>query len=394
MNTKKHAQNPRRKVLVPFLAVTLACLMLFTTGCKKKDTVEGGQAPVVVSVLSVSPGSIEDVLRFTGDVRAIRDVRLLSQVGERIVDIRVDKGDRVREGDLLAAVENTLLTHSVAQAEAAVAAARSNLNNVESEYRRASRLVAEEAISRQQYDARKAQLEGAQSGLRQAEAVLEQTRRQYRNAYIRAPFSGIISNRFVELGDMVAPGAPVFSLVQLDTMRVMAQVSEREFTRIVPAQEARLKLASLPEQVFSGRVVKKAPILDPVSRLATVEIHFPNPDSLLVPGMFGELEIVVDRKENVPRIPLSSVQYRANPGDRGALADDAATRDPYVFIIENGKAVRRDVATGYQQGGMLEVISGVAPGDVLVVRGHHALEDGSLVKIADPSETPESGAGL
>ena len=300
----------------------------------------------------------------------------------------------MRKGDILAAVDNTMLSHGVAQAGAGVEAAQSNLKNMESEYGRASRLIDQEAISRQQYDTTKTQLQNAQSALRQAQAVLEQARRQYRNAYIRAPFSGMISNRFVEQGDMVAPGAPVFILVQMDTMRVMAQVSEREFTRIVPQQEARLQVASLPQLIFKGQVVKKTPILDPVSRLATVEIHFPNPEGRLVSGMFGDLEIVIGRKENVPRIPLSSVQYRATPGERGATSDEAATRDPYVFVVENGRAVRHDVVTGYQQAGQLEVISGVKPGDLLVVRGHHALENGSSVKVAETQEPPKQGEGL
>jgi membrane fusion protein (multidrug efflux system) len=393
MKTEKQAHHCAPGILMIGLAVTLACLMLLINGCKKAEA-PADKDPVVVSVISVSEGPIEDVLRFTGDVRARRDVRLLSQVGERIVDLRFDKGDRVREGDILAAVDNTLLSHGVAQAGAGVEAAQSNLKNMESEYGRASRLIAQEAISRQQYDTTKTQLQNAQSALRQAQAVLEQTRRQYRNSYIRAPFSGIISNRFVELGDMVVPGAPVFSLVQMDTMRVMAQVSEHEFTRIVPQQEARLKVASLPDLIFNGQVVKKTPILDPVSRLATVEIRFPNPEGRLVSGMFGDLEIVIGRKENVPRIPLSAVQYRVTPGERGATSVEAATRDPHVFLVENGKAVRRAVVTGYQQDGQLEVVSGVETGDLLVVRGHHELENGSAVKVAEAYETPKRGEGL
>lgn len=274
-------------------ALVLACLIVVTTGCAKKDEGEPEGSPVAVYVMNVSTGPVEEVLRFTGDVRARRDVRVLSQVAERIVDITVDRGDEVEEGKLLAVVENSLLRHVVVQAEAGVESARSNLNNIESEYGRAKRLLVQNAISRQQYETRKTQLENARSALRQSEAVLDQSRTQYSNSYIRAPFSGIISNRFVELGDMVSPGSPVFSLVEVDMMRVMAQISEQEFTRIIPGQKARLSLASLPGLIAEGTVVKKTPVLDPLSRLATVEVLFDNSHGALVPGMFGELEIII-----------------------------------------------------------------------------------------------------
>ena len=382
----------QRNLIFVFLTLGMIAGSLLLSGCRKKDE-QTQQAPVVVSVITVEAGMMEDVLRFTGDVRARRDVRLLSQVGERIVALNVDKGDQVREGDVLAVVDSSLLGHGVAQAEAGVQAARSNLANLELEYQRAARLVAEEAISRQQYDARKTQYENAQSALRQAEALQAQARRQYRNASIRAPFSGVISNRFVELGDMVAPGTPVFGLVQMDTMRVLAQVSEHEFARIVPGQKARLKIASLPDRIFEGRVAKKMPILDPVSRLATAEVSFPNSDGLLVAGMFGELEIILDRKEQVPRIPVSALRHSVAPGDRGNAADNGQAERFYVFVVEDGKAAKRDVVTGYRQQGLIEIVSGVKAGEVLVVRGHHAVEDGSALEIAKDEDTDNRGDG-
>ena len=378
------------RLSVTLALVTAAFMLLSVGGCRKKEE-QPPDAAVLVSVKPVEEGPMEDVVRFTADVRARRDVRLVSQVGERIMALHADKGDRVREGELLAVVDHTLLSHGVAQAEAGVAAARSNLANFEIEYRRAERLVAQEAISRQQYDARKTQYENAQSALQQAEAILEQARRQYRNAFIRAPFSGVISNRFVELGDMVAPGAPVFGLVQMDAMRVMAQVSEHEFARILAGQEARLKIASLPDRIFLGRVTKKMPILDPVSRLATVEVSFPNPEGFLVAGMFGDLEIIIDRKDRVARIPVSALRQSVEPADRGDQADNGQREQFYVFVVENKKAVKRNVVTGYRQQGLMEIISGVKAGELLVVRGHHAVEDGSAVEIVRADQADMRG---
>jgi membrane fusion protein, multidrug efflux system len=374
------------------LAVFLVFILTFV-GCGTGETQEDERA-VVVNIALVETGEAENIVRFTGDVRAQRDIRLLSQVAERIVDLRADRGDRVRANQVLAVIENSLLARGVDQAEAGLMSARATLSNLESEYRRSTRLFEEEAISSQQYESLKTQYENAQAAVRQVEAALEQARTQYENSYIRPPFTGVVSNRFVELGDMVTPGTPVFGLIQTDTMRVMANVSEREFGIIELGQEARLRVATYPDRVFHGRVAKITPILDPVTRLSTIEARFPNSDRLLIAGMFGELEIVTDRKENAPLVPSSSVQYRTTVGARGARLDEQIARVPYVFVVENGIAVRKDVSTGFQSAGMLEIRSGIAPGDTLVVRGQHALDDGDRVEIVDFNETIARGGGL
>jgi len=177
----------------------------------------------------------------------------------------------------------------------------------------------------------------------------------------------------------------------MDAMRVLAQVSEHEFARIVPGQKARLQIASLPDRIFEGRVAKKMPILDPVSRLATVEVSFSNSEGLLVAGMFGDLEIIIDRKEQVPRIPVSALRHRVEPTDRGDPAADGRSEQFYVFVVENKKAARRDVVTGYRQQGLIEIVSGVKAGELLVVRGHHAVEDGGAVEIARGEEADMRG---
>jgi membrane fusion protein, multidrug efflux system len=379
------------RIRYPFAVILVSILML--AGCGGGETTEDDRT-VVVNVALVETGDVENIARFTGDVRAQRDIRLLSQVAERIVEFSVDRGDAVRTNQVMAIVENSLLARSVDQAEAGLASARATLSNLESEHRRSLRLLEEEAISSQQFESVKTQYENAQAAVQQAEAALAQSRTQYNNSYIRAPFTGIVSNRYVELGDMVTPGTPVFGLIHTDTMRVMANVGEREFGIIELGQEARLRVATYPDRFFRGRVAKKTPILDPVTRLSMVEAHFPNDDHLLIAGMFGELEIVIDRREDVPFVPASSVQYRTTVGARGARLDEQITRVPYVFVVENGTAVRKDITTGYQSAGKLEIRTGITPGDTLVIRGQHVLDDGDPVEIVDFNETYARGGGL
>ena len=167
-------------------------------------------------------------------------------------------------------------------------------------------------------------------------------------------------------------------------------MSEHEFARIVPGQKARPRLRVCRIGFLKAASPEDA-ILDPVSRLATVEVSFSNPEGLLVAGMFGDLEIIIDRKEQVPRIPVSALRHRVEPTDRGDPAADGRSEQFYVFVVENKKAARRDVVTGYRQQGLIEIVSGVKAGELLVVRGHHAVEDGGAVEIARGEEADMRG---
>jgi RND family efflux transporter MFP subunit len=360
----------------------IACSGLLV-GCGGNDTEGDAEVAVAVNVYRVSSGPIENLLRFTGDVRAQRDVRILSQVPNRIIDLRVENGDFVTEGQVLAVIENSILREAVESAQGALVTARVNLENIEREYNRTERLFAEEAVSRQQFDMISTQYESAKAALQQATAGYAQVRKQFDDSYIKAPFKGIISQRFLELGDMASPGIPVLSIVQVDTMKAAINVSEREYGMIAANQTARLKVASYPDTIFTGFVYRVSPILDPVSRLGRVEILFPNPRHKLISGSFGELEIVIDHRDNVPVIPTFAILYRTVITDQTTRIDERLQRIPYVYVAENDIAVRRDIVAGYQNGSFTEVRSGVTAGETVVVRGHQNLDAGDRIEIID-----------
>jgi RND family efflux transporter MFP subunit len=356
---------------------------LFLSGCGEKEAHRDAETATVVNAYMVASSSIENTLRFTGDIRAQRDVRIFSQVPNRIVEFRVDKGDFVRKNEILAVIENSILNRIVDQAQAALQTAQANLTNIESEYERSERLFAEEAISRQQYDLIKTQYESAKAAHKQATAGYAQVRKQYEDSYINAPFDGIIGQRFLELGDMASPGVPVFSIVQVDTMKVVISVSEREYGLMTARQNARLRVASFPDTVFTGYVDKISPILDPISRLGNVELLFPNRYHKLISGMFGELEIILDRRMNVPVIPTYSILYRTVVSDRATRLDERLQRIPYVYVVEDSIAREREITLGYQSGGFAEVRSGVQTGEIIIVRGQHGIDSGDRVEIVE-----------
>ncbi len=365
----------------------LAFALIMMGACGEYNDEAQQETIIPVHVSSVETGPIDRSIRYMGTVSGERDVRLFSRIPDKIIEMRADEGDIVTDGEVMAIVENKVLKEAIDQAEAALRIARANLNNMEREYNRAQRLYDEEAISRQQFDQIDTQFENTEASLEQANASLTQAQENYNYSYIRAPFDGIINERFLELGDMAAGGVPVFSIIQTENVKVKINVVDREYNYVQEGQKVRLRVRSDPNRVFTGTVTKKRPAFDPVSRLAQVEILFPNKDGSLYPGMFGEVELVIDSRDNVPLVPVQAVLYRIELDESlGRLIDEQLVRQPYVYVVDNGRAVRRDIEIGYETHDAAEIRKGLEPGEQIVVRGQNNLIDGARVNITNEVE--------
>jgi len=372
---------------------TLLPLMLFIFGACGDDTdVTEEETTIPVYISTVEMGSIDRSIRYIGTLAGEREVRILSKIPDKVVELKADEGDFVEEGEILAIIDNKVLKEAVDQAEAAIRIARANFNNIQREYERSKRLYDQEAISSQQFDQVETQFENAQASLEQAQASLIQAKENYNDSYIKAPFDGILSERFLEIGDMAAGGVPVFNIIQTDNVKVSINVVDREYNYIHEGQHVRLRVRSHPDMVFNGVVTKKRPAFDPITRLAKIEIMFPNEDGSLHPGMFGEVELVIDSKDNIPLVPAQALLYRIELDESlGRLIDEQLVRQAYVYVIENDRAARRDVQIGYETQDFVEITSGIEPGEQIVVRGQNNLTDGSRVNVADDVEFTSGG---
>ncbi len=372
----------------------LAFGLSMISACGEDNDQTEQETIIPVNISTVETGRIDRSIRYMGTVSGERDVRLYSRIPDRIIEIRAEEGDFVSAGDVLAIVGNKVLKETVEQAEAALRIARANFTNMEREYRRAQRLFKEEAISRQQFDQTETQFENSESSLQQAEASLTQARENYNDAYIKAPFDGIVNERFLEIGDMAAGGVPVFSIIQIENVKVNISVIDREYNYIQEGQDVRLRVRAHPNKIFNGTVTKKRPAFDPVSRMAQVEILFPNKDGQLNPGIFGEVELVIDSRHNVPLVPVEALLHRIELDESlGRLIDEQLVRQPYVYVVEDGRAVRRPLELGYQTYDAAEVIRGLEPGDRIVVRGQNNLADGVRIDVANEVELTLGGEG-
>jgi RND family efflux transporter MFP subunit len=342
--------------------IGIILMLALITGCQQ--AAQDDEVKVPVSVEAVSLGTVRQYLSYNGDIKAELEVNVFSKVPDRIEAYFVDEGDVVQAGSPIAKVMATTIEQAVLQAEA-------YKNNIEMEYSRAQRLFGENAMSQQQYDA-------IQTQMVQAQAALVSAKSQLTDATITAPISGIIGKRYFEAGDMASPGMPVASVVQMNNVKIEFDATESDLGRLAVGQKADVRVPSYSDQVFTGKVIKISPILDPMTRMATVEVLVPNRDHLLKPGMYAEVEITTGVLENVLVVPrFSVIESTSLESENGK---EHVVRNYFVYVVNDSmKAEQRQLTVDYVNHSVIAVKDGIRVGEKLVISGQNNLRDGLSV---------------
>ncbi|RPI01513.1 MAG: efflux RND transporter periplasmic adaptor subunit, partial [Calditrichaeota bacterium] len=202
-----------KQISLFILALALAAIL---TGCGAKSKAVKEEAKIPVSVTAVKLGTVEQSLIYNGDIEAEFAVKVFSKIPDRIESFSVDEGDFIEKGKPIAKILATTIEQGVLQAQAGVTALRAQESNLALEFERSSRLFREGALSKQQFDAIETQFKAIRAQVEQAEAASASASASLGDATITAPFSGIISKRYLEVGDMVSPGMPLVEIVQME----------------------------------------------------------------------------------------------------------------------------------------------------------------------------------
>lgn len=371
MNTSRIAR--------PLVAALAAASLLAAGACKKENATADPSAQVFgaapVKVFKVRRDRITEKIAYTGTLEARTKINITPEVGGKIARIHVQAGDRVAKDQLLAELETESIRLQLQQAEAAVAVAEAAYADARRNKERMDRLIKEEAVSEQQrekvqlaFDAAAAQLEQARAGLNLARHALDVS-------LMKAPFAGVIASKNAEVGDVINPmmgggfgggSGGVLTLMDYSQIKINVAVSPEDIGRIRRGQEAVLRVAALPGRDFRGSVNVVNLTADPLSKKFQVEVLVDNPDGALRPGTFGDLVFEVQSHENALVVPQIAVLENA-----------------YVFVVESGKAVRKNVALGIQNATMIEILDGLAQGDAVVVEGNFGLEEGTAVQVLE-----------
>ena len=337
---------------------------------------------VPVEVETVGYGCIQNKLTYLGDIQAETSARIFAKIPDRIVDFPVNNGDYIRKGTVIARVEDSKLKQSVYQAEAALASAKSQLENLKLEYARIEQLYKEEAVSESQYEQLKTQLEVAKNGVAQAEAGYKMAREQLEDAVIKAPIDGYVSGKMLNVGDMAAGQMPIVTITQKDPLKITVDVIEKDIRLVRKGQKVNVYVDVFPGRVFEGRVVRISPVVNAATRTSQVEILLNNPNNSLTPGMFARLEIIVQSKDNVLLVNRNNVDVRTSRHLNGGSIRDTEIEQIFsVFVVEDSLALEKEIEIGIRSGLFLEVVSGLEEGDRVVSVGRANLRDSTMVNI-------------
>lgn len=297
---------------------------------------------------------------------------VVSRAAGYVLRLDADRGDRVAKGQRLAVIERDELDAQQRQAAAQLDAARASLANARDQAARVEGLLERKLVALSEVDAARTAVRVAEAQAKAAEAGLNVTRTRASWAEISAPFDGYVIRRDVDVGALVGPQGPaLFQVGSVATVKAVATIPQADAGRIAVDMPADLVLDGVAG-TFRGRVARFAPALDETTRTLAVELAFDNPDGALKPGMYGRATLAIDRLAGVVVVPPRSVVRRGEVGS--------------VYVVRENRATERTVDLGRTlPDGRVEVVSGLAEGDVLITLGRDLVRDGIEVRtIPDP----------
>ncbi|MEO0559070.1 MAG: efflux RND transporter periplasmic adaptor subunit [Bacteroidota bacterium] len=426
---RSHFSRSALALLVGFALASSACQTPEAEADATDAPVEEGRR---VEVLVADPGFFEDAIELTGTVESPNDASLSPDVAGTLTYV-APVGTFVRRGGTVAQVKASLQRAGVAQAQAGTAQARAGIAQAEAgiaqadagvkaakaqreaaqaqldlaqdQYERQAPLVRDSILSALEFRSVQTQLANARAGVAQADAGVAQAEGQLRaareglqaaqaqltaanagvqsartqlgNTRITAPFSGVVEQRLAEPGELAAPGQPVVRLVASGTVKVVAGVPERYASEIENGTQVRIIPNAYGAEARGGRVTFVGSAINTQSRTFPIEIAVENADRTLKPEMVVRLELTRDVLRDVITVPQETI-----------IRDERGTS---VFVAEEGEAIRRIVELGPMSGDEIVILSGVEPGDQIIVSGQADLAQGDKVSVTE-TRSPSSPA--
>jgi HlyD family secretion protein len=443
INCRKYEKQLQKILASPLIIACVLSVGLLTGGCAadKKDAAEA--QPQGRGVASVTPVDVAvartDALRqqseHIGTTVPFRTVSLRSQIQGQLLALNVDVGNSVKQGQNLGQVDDALLVTALNQAEAELAALRSEVarastqvNNAraeverlrlelvqsEADAKRQEGLFKEGAIAQQIAEQSRTKVRTESQELRAAQSqvsneqqavataqgrvvaqqsVVNEAKKRRAYAKLISPITGVVSEKVSEPGNFLQPGGEVIKISDLSRVKVVVQVSELELGKIRVGQSVRVRLDAFPNQTYRGTVARISPAADATARLVPVEVVIPNSSNNISSGLLGRVNFSTDAATRVV-IPVSALQEREGRGK--ALQGEGQPQvggQGTIFVLASGTekpaVTSKTVTLGERVDGRVEVLSGLQPGDSYVARSGKPLKDGETVRLSILSEKPK-----
>jgi len=342
----------------------LAALLLLAAcgGPDGEQAAEGDAAeespPIPVETSKPERGDIYAVYAGTAPIEAFAEADVIAKVDGEVREILAEEGDRIEAGDVLARLDGDRLRLELNETEA-------RLRKLQRDYQRNVDLSNKGLISEGDFEKIKYELEALEASYNLASLELDYTQ-------IRAPIDGVVSARYVKLGNTVSANEALFRVTSLDPLVAYLHAPEREYGNIAPGQAVGIEIDALSGPPIMAEVSRVSPTIDPETGTFKITIEIRDERERIKPGMFGRIGVIYDKHEDAIKLP------------RSALVDDRSRTS--VFVVEDGIAVRRYVETGFSDRGMVEIVDGISDDEDVVTVGQLGLKDQARVAVINAAD--------
>lgn len=347
-----------RRIYKLSVVVVAAAVMLIFSNCSTQSFSQTGAEKekdpgTPVEVVKVVKGNITANYSGSTTLEAEAEAVVVAKIGEVVKEIFVEEGDMVKEGKALARLEDEQFKLEFTKAE-------SLLKKLSNDYQRNEALFKTKIISKDTFEQVKYDYFTQKSTVGLARLNLEYTT-------IRAPITGVVSERLIKKGNMVQRNQATFRITGFTPLQALLHVPEKEMSKLRKGFPAKLTADALPGEVFEGSIARISPVVDAGTGTFKVTVEVIDKTLRLKPGMFARVHIVYDTHKDTMLVPRNAV-----------LEEDT---ESWVFLVQKDTASRTRVKTGYQNKTHVEVLSGLGPGDTIVTTGLGTLKDGTKVKV-------------
>ncbi|SKC83195.1 efflux RND transporter periplasmic adaptor subunit [Maledivibacter halophilus] len=373
----------KKKIIVLFLVITL--IMSVVTACGSKKSVNSNEKAVKqeqyvpVAVEEVQEKTISKEITFSGKVHANKEVMVVPKIPGKIASIKNNVGAKVQKDSVLFTLDKDDVQKQVEKARKTVDAAKANyiktkesIENAKANFERTKELYEQGAVSKSQYE--QAELAASDSSLaavraqyEQAEIALNQALDSLKDTSVKSPIDGIVSVVNIEEGEMASNAQPAMTIIDMDKVYVELDIAENIINDLYLGQEVVVEIPSAYDETITGKIDRLSPAADPRTQLYSVRVYIENKEHKIKPGMFSKIKLNTEVRENVIAVKSESVLQK-----EGKIV---------VYLVEDNKAVEREVKIGLDTGNLIEIVEGINKGETIITKGQNYVENGSIVKV-------------
>lgn len=337
---------------------TLPLLMIsMLAACGEEEVVKKEEKYAIpVETTTVMQGNVSSFYSTTATLEAPQEANVVSRISGLIESLAVEEGDRVQKGQVLAVIDAKRQQYDLDRSEAEVKIIEQELNRLKKMSNR--EFISADSMAKLEYN------------LQAAIAKKDLAELQVKESRVLSPISGVVAKRYVKAGNMAKEFGDLFYIVNQDELHGIVHLPEQQLASLKLGQEAQVFSNQHSKNAIHAKVLRISPIVDPQSGTFKVTLAVPNQEARLKAGMFTRVELKYDTHENVITVPYSAL---INQDNKQAL-----------YVIDGTNANRREVEIGYREGDLVEVITGINPGEQVVTRGQQNLKDQSLVEVITP----------